>query len=147
MRWPFHWFPDLMIDSHPHSSTTKRFLSESLIEKEYKLAIKYNSAGGGPKMLLGDTANQMKDLPSTLLEYRALASTAPTSNSPKGRIGEVYPNFATANQEARYTQFKWYGQMIYAPVNSREILHAQYGINCLTHSIDKYHSNVESEIK
>ena len=129
--------PDLTTYPHPHSSTTNRFLPESLLEEEYKLAVKYNSAGGGPKMLLGETSNQIKNLPSTLLEYRALASTAPTDTNPKGRIGEVYPNFATVKQEARYSPFRWYGQLIYAPANSREILMAQYGTDCLTQTFGR----------
>ena len=128
-----------MIGAH---LTLDRFLPESLIENEYKLAVKYNSAGGGPKILLGDTADKMKDVPMTLHIYRATSMTFP-----KGRIGEVYPNFATAKQEDRYKQFKWYGQMIYAPANAEEILKAGYGTNCLSHSIDKHHSNVETDLK
>ena len=99
-------------------------------------------------MLLGETLNQMKNLPPTLLEYQALTATGPTATSPKGRIGEVYPNFATAKQkEERYTQFKFYGTMIYAPSNAREIVQKGYGINCLAHVIDKYHGNAESDVK
>ena len=96
-------------------------------------------------MLLGETAEQMKNLPSTLLEYRALTATAPTATSPKGRIGEVYPNFATVKQDDRYRAYKWYGKLIYAPSNSAEILKAGYGANCLTHAIDKWHG-VESDV-
>ena len=99
-------------------------------------------------MLLGENAGQMQNLPSTLVEYQALADAMPTANSPKGRIGEVYPNFATVNQkEERYRPYTWYEKVIYAPSNSADILKAGYGANCLTHSIDIFHNNPESGAK
>ena len=99
-------------------------------------------------MLLGETAEQMQNLPLTLLEYQAVIATAPTATNPKGRIGEVYPNFATVKQkEKRYTQFKFYGTIIYAPSSSAEILKAGYGAKCLSHAIDKYRDNAEYDVK
>ena len=126
----------------PSQSCTNRFLTPDKLEKEYELAVKDNRAGGGPKMLLGE--NHVVNLPSTLGKFRTLMNKAPEATNPKGRIGEVYPNFAAAKKDHyRYKEFKWYGQMIYAPSLSEDILKAEYGTDCLTHR----HGNKGEEAK
>ena len=76
--------------------------------------------------------NQIVNLPTTLEKFRTLIQKTPSATNPKGRIGQVYRNFASKNLErCRYTQFKWYGQMVYAPSISEEILKAGYGTDCL----------------
>ena len=76
-----------------------------------------------------------------------MVKTEPEATNPKGRIGEVYPNFGLLKPEKRYKRFKFYETYIYAPSNSRDILQAGYGKNCLTHVIEKFHDNKEFDMK
>ena len=133
-------------DSVCTRSLTDRYIVGDWLEnKEYKLGVKYNLGGGGPKMLLGET--NVTDLPPTLEEFQKLVNTEPDATNPQGRVGEVYPNFGLKEQDNRYVSFKFYGTFIYAPSNAEEILQAGYGKNCLTHVIEKYHDHKEFDLK